>query len=461
MKNWITLLILILAQSAAAQDTLKIDERLFLQMVWERSPYIQAKLLNPEWAEQQVRGATSAFQPELQGLYEQKQFNNDLYYSRSNAKLQVQTPWAVKVGGGLVASDGIYLNPEANLPDAGLSYLSLELPLGAGLLTDKMRTELKVARYQLTANRIETGLSVNEQLFEAGKTYWKWYECLYMHNLALEAREVTLRRLEFVKAKQQIGEYAAVDTLEAYINWQYRQAFYQEQYINWQRESRKLASFLGIDKELLMAPVVDPDFHFSPLDSTVWGDWAAAHPMMKLMDSQSGSYESKERLAREYFKPTVNVKFDLQQDVTDPFLTSYNIEQNQYLGLKFELPILLRSERARAKQWALKNQMLEFERENFSVQLNNAISANNAVQSTLDSNQSLWRSTAVNYGILLNAEQQRFFLGESNNFLVNRREIQWLETRKKYIKNYVEYRIRVLEYYYLFALLPNTVGYQF
>ena len=460
MKNKFLLLIglCILGSHVKAQDSLIIDERTFLFMVWENSPYIKSQLLLDDIAEQGINRSMAVFQPTLNAMYERKQFDNKIYYNRLNSGLSVQTPAALKFSGGFNQISGEFVNPEAQLPGPGLTYASLEIPLSAGLLTDKYRTNLKLARMNLDATQIKIWLALNKYLFESAKRYWKWYESYMLRNLALEAQLVTRNRLDFVRSKMLTGEYAKIDSLEAFINLQNREAFYNEQAINFERRSRELTANLAFIEKPIFSPLADPEFKDLAIDSLSNASLENSHPLLRAFEVQQMGNEANKRLAREFFKPEINLKYSLQQNAADPWLTSYDPGQNQYWGVQFRFPLLLRSERARVKEFELREEIVDYEQQSFIIDLTNSLEANKSMLSTLDSNQQLWASASANYAVLLQAEQRRFFLGESNNFLVNRRETQWLETRKKYIKSYVEYRIRALEFYYLLALMPDFVG---
>ena len=75
----------------------------------------------------------------------------------------------------------------------------------------------------------------------------------------------------------------------------------------------------------------------------------------------------------------------------------------------------------------------------------------------LKKSAALWKTASINYGTLLAAEQTKLTLGESSLFVVNKRELKWIDAREKYINNYVEYRKAILGYYYSLVLLPEIL----
>ncbi len=451
------ILLLSLGVSSLAQDTLHLDERSYFKSVWQNSPYIQSISLNSDFATEKYNETKAAFEPKLQTLYESKRFNDQLYYSRTSSSVTVQTPYALKVSGGYGQAFGDYINPSETVPQDGLGFFAFEVPLGAGLITDKERTKVKLARIQRDATELKVYLDLNKFLFEAGKEYWKWYEAVLMNELALQARLVTEDRLDFVRSNQLIGEAAAIDTLEAFINLQNREAFYFQQAKILQFARASLRTSMALNTNVAMDPVVGNLEALASIDSAFTQDFVATHPMSRYFELSASGYEAKTKLAREFLKPELDVKYAIQQDAGDPILGSLNLDQNQYWALEFSYPLFVRSERARSKQWEIQKKIVGLESEYFKMDISNAIQANIQARQILDSTQQVWQSAAINYEELLRAEQQRFQLGESNNFVLNNRELRWLETRKKYIKSLVEYRINILEYYYLLALLPDLV----
>jgi outer membrane protein TolC len=441
---------------ASAQDTIFLDERVLLKTVWYNSPIIKAQKLNSSLAQNELLQAKSNFEPKLRAIYNKKDFDSTLYYSHLASGLDIQTPFGLKLSAGYQNNDGVYLNPELNVPQNGLRYTSVEVPLGAGLLTDKYRTYIKLARYNMSSTDIMVQLDINKLLYEAGKAYWKWYESAYLVELATESVGITKDRFNFVRAKYAIGEYAAIDTLEAYINYQNRQNFYNEQLISYKQRKQQLLAFMGFNQDKLITPIVNLKVQYTQADSLWLSDMLESHPMLQVYKLSILTNEAKKKLSREFFKPKIDLKYSMLTDASSSFLAgSMN---NNYVGMKFSFPLFLRSERALSNRMTIENEILDFERQQFEIDLDNQLRANVQMRITLDSNQQLMSLASSNYQLLLQAEQKRFQIGESNNFLLNRREIQWLTARKSFVKSYTEFRIQQLRHLYLMAFLPELVN---
>src|SRR5690606_7882403 len=103
-------------------------------------------------------------------------------------------------------------------------------------------------------------------------------------------------------------------------------------------------------------------------------------------------------------------------------------------GLNISFPLFLRKERADLKLAKLKLLDTEFEIQSTRITLKNKI---DAITQELDSYiiQNNYTNTIVaDYNTMLNAEERKFFLGESSLFLVNSRESKLIDAKLKAIE---------------------------
>jgi outer membrane protein len=163
-------------------------------------------------------------------------------------------------------------------------------------------------------------------------------------------------------------------------------------------------------------------------------------------------------LAKEYYKPEIDLAFKLQEDGGRLGSFDYNPAQNNYVGINVYMPILLRKQRAKASQAQLKDEVISNKRKEALLKLTNAQRTH--YQNTLNYKKSvdLMAVATQNYKRMLEAEQSKFNLGESSLFLVNSRELKWIESREKYIKSYAAYRKSILSYYHALGILPQVVN---
>ncbi len=457
--NSIVISLVSLSSLAQSPDTFVFNEARFLKQVYDFAPAVrnsglEVDIQNQEWLE-----AKSAFEPKLIGGYDRKNFDNKTYYNKLDAGVKVTTPLGVKVSGGYADNDGVYLNPESNVPVQGLVYAGIEVPLGAGMFTDAERTLVKQQRLERNAASLLNTLAVNDHLLESGEAYWDWYEGVMLLNLSQEAIILAQNRLRLVTRKNTIGEAADIDTLEAFINFQNRQAFLLESTVKWEKYRNKVQNYIWMPemtKELL-APEVDLDYTVTLPDSFTEREITRLHPLISLLDTDSLINRASLALAREFYKPQVDLAFKLQEDGGTVGNFDYNPQQNNYIGLNVYMPLLLRKQRAKANQSLIKEEMIGNKKQEMIVKILNAQRTFHNNTLNLKETIDLWSVASTNYKRMLNAEQTKFTLGESSLFVVNSRELKWIAAREKYIKSYVEYRKAILRYYHSLGVLPEII----
>ncbi|NNJ56812.1 MAG: TolC family protein [Bacteroidia bacterium] len=461
MRNLTSIaIILLLGFSAVAQnDTLVFNEKSFLQQAKTYAPALinsalEVEIQNEEWME-----SKAAFQPKLNGTFDLKNFDDKTYYNRLNGGLKIKTPAGIKLNGGYTDNSGVFLNPENNVPVQGLAFAGIEIPLGAGMFTDQERTEVKQRAIKKDAASLVNQLEVNNYLLEAGEAYWEWYGNILLLELANDALSRAQKRFNFVKQMNQIKEVADIDTLEAFINLQNRSAYTIANQIKWVKSKNYLNNFLWLPtiKNEEIAPEVDINYTAVFPDSLTKFDYINIHPIILLNNADSLLNKTELTLVREYFKPELDFEFKLQESANNVGSFDYNPAQNNYVGVNLNMPLFLRKERAKAKQLNYKGTIIQ----NKKTELLNKVKIAQEIHYTntenLKRNVLLWLDASKNYKRMLEAEQLKYNLGESSLFVVNNRELKWIDSREKYIKSYIDYRISVLKYYHSLCVLPNML----
>ncbi len=459
LVNSLFALVFMVACFAQRVDTLAVNEASFLKQVYQFAPSVlnsglQVDIQNQEWL-----AAKAVFEPKLGGTYAAKNYGDKLYYSKLDAGVKVKTPLGVKVTGGYTQNEGVFLNPEGTVPLQGIAYAGIEIPLGAGLFTDEDRTYIKQQRIENNAAGLVNQLEINDHLLSSGVAYWHWYESIMLLKLSQEAIEQAKNRWQYVILQNKIGEAADIDTLEAFINYQNRQAFLLESTIKWEKYRNYILNFLWKPElqQKLVAPLVDIDYEAQFPDSFQQRQITQTHPYVQLLVMDSMINQTNLMLAKEYYKPQVDLAFKLQEDGDGIGKFNYNPTQNNYVGLNVYMPIFLRNQRAKSEQAVIKNEVIGNKKKEALVKLENA--QRTYYQNTINLKQSLdlLAVTNDNYKRMLDAEQAKFNAGESSLFIVNSRELKWIESREKYIKTYSDFRKSILDYYHSLGILPQIV----
>lgn len=405
----------------------------FMYLVKQNHPVAkQAELLNKQ-AKNIVRSARGNFDPYLHSNLDQKYFKDKKYYSIAESGLKIPTWYGIEFKTGLSQTDGVFLNPENNLPDNGLWYGGVKFSLGKGLFMDKRRAELKKAFAYRKATINERDILLNNLYFEAYQTYWYWASA--HQNLIIYKNFYELAKERFIGVKDafRYGDKPAIDTLESFIQVQIREASYNEAQIKYQKASFEMSNYLWNSNE---QPLEVSD-SLKPIDLTVFSlpipigqdslqiaidDLIQTHPELLQLQNKLTALNLDRRLKLEYLKPQLDFQYNvLSENVNNTIPSEYNLEDYKW-GFTFKMPIFLREGRGEVALAKVKVENTELKQQQKLLELSNKVKVYYKQQEILANQSVLLKLTTKNYVSLVNAEKRKFEAGESSLFLINSRE---------------------------------------
>lgn len=403
---------------------------------------IQAELIARK-GDATVQMARGGFDPKLGSDIRQKYFKGDQYYSLIDAGLKVPTWFGIEANVGYEQNAGTFLNPENSTSNGGLVYAGLSLPVGRGLFIDERRAELRKAQIYQKSTVVEQRLMINELLYEAGKAYWDWFQTYEALRVYLEALELAKFRFESVKQEAAAGDKPSIDTLEAGIQFQNRQLSLQQAQLDLSNASAMLEVFLWQNGQIPMeldsttVPVdrkavqlrTSVDIMLERLDSMV-----AYHPYLQQYRFKIDELNIDRRLKAESLKPTLNLRYNaINQPVgNNPFA---NLSINNYVwGMEFSMPIPLRKARGDLKLAKLKIQNAEMDVLYKKAQIDYEITASLNDWNTTREQTALYQRTVSDHLGLLEGERDKFNAGESSLFMINSREVGYINAQIKYLE---------------------------
>lgn len=178
--------------------------------------------LQTEFGDAAVRQARGGFDPAVESGVSQKYFSEKTYYSLTESGLYIPTWFGASIKGGYERNTGDYLNPQNTVPDAGLWYAGISVPVGQGLFIDERRAALRKAQVYNESTQAERKQMINELLLEAAVAYWEWFASYHQQRVYEEAEVVAKERLQAVIQTSELGDRPFMDTLEAGIQVQGR-----------------------------------------------------------------------------------------------------------------------------------------------------------------------------------------------------------------------------------------------
>lgn len=436
MKNALIFCFLSFQTTLWAQDTLSLKDLLFqskgLHPV-ERQANIGYKM-----AQLKLLEARGGFDPKFNFEHQEKDFKDVDYYSITKSEIKVPTWYGIDVKGGYEVNTGQYLNPERNTPVDGLGYLEISAPVLQNLLLDERRSQLRVAQAGAQAEQFNRTVKVNELHYLISSSYWNWFETYENQKLYQDAVTVANTRLQAVKRSVELGTYAVIDTVEAFMELKRREAILQE------IEAFYANSYYGIfnhiwtedsTPDLSVIPVFKLPLVPNELQAVVDSFRLERHPALTHVDFKLDAAGIQRNLYKQQFLPDIRLNY--KPLVTGTNVLNYSTE-NYTWRASAQIPILYRKQKAKYQLANAKIEQLTQERQFKRRALANEVDANSqALQYLLgmmDSQEAMVAAAQK----MLSAEKRRFELGDATIFMINYRERYLLEAQSKLIKTQKE-----------------------
>ncbi|MFN5785329.1 MAG: TolC family protein, partial [Flavobacteriia bacterium] len=124
---------------------------------------------------------------------------------------------------------------------------------------------------------------------------------------------------------------------------------------------------------------------------------------------------------------------------------------NMKWGVTASFPLFLRKERGELQSVRLKQQDNQYEMEAKILELKNKLEATSFLITSLQTQIALQEDMIESYLLMRNAELQKFEIGESSLFLVNSREMKYIESRQKLIELKAKLEVAKAEFRWLSA----------
>jgi len=454
MRSFIVLLFLLpllsFAQESPKADSAVVSLYAFISIVEQNHPLAKRAGLVADYGDREVQHARGNFDPVLDAKYGSKDLKGTDYYDYLEAGLLVPTRLGVDLFADYMNNTGEFVNPKDITSDDGLWRVGVSVPLlGQGLFFDNRRLALQQAQNFRELSRFEQINLLNDLYFQAISNYLKWSISLQELVMYQEAERASLERFENTRLQYLAEDAAAIDTLDAYNQWRKWQVKRNEAELKLFMQQQKCATFiwdeegnpLQFSESALPEPIDSVGIVnlsgsvINELDSLL-----AVHPEIRQKELSISNYEFDRRLAYEKLRPKLNADYsvlisgDTGTDELDQISGANNI-----IGLSFEMPILLRTERAKI---AMSNNKilqgkyeLDYKRLAIEARLRNA---QKAIE-TYGRQQNMNREIAINSDRLVEAEQTKFDNGESSMFNLNIRQIKNVEAQLDYYKTQFRY----------------------
>jgi outer membrane protein TolC len=445
MRKILVLAWLIVALGGQAQDSLRVftlDD--FLSVVVRNHPMMQQAALMPEYARAELRMARGAFDPTFSMTHDEKEFRDRTYYKLTSTTLKVPTALPLDPKVTVDRHRGYYLNPSQNIPEGDMQISpGFSIPIGRGLFIDERRAILQQAKIYQDMAYAEQIKMANKLLLTVVKDYFEWD--LNYQKLRLTERSIDIARelFERVLIDYQYGEAAVVDTLQAKIVYQTRQADYQKALFEFINAGLELSQHLWTPEltPLLVGESTIPDtlavFPVMPESSlSELIEWAREnHPEVLKLTGKVEQLAVEMRLNKEFLKPQVDLGYSFIDAPLTPQggFESPEWSSNYKLGVQVYIPLLLRKERGKLLKTRILKQENEFELEFKRISVVNQVQSRFAELEMARQLTRQYRDMAEGYRRLFEAELLNLEVGESDLFKLNIQQDKYIESQMKYL----------------------------
>lgn len=431
---------LLFSVSVSGQVTLT-QEDLFA-IIRKYHPVAKQAALLKERGNQEILKSKGNFDPYVYSDLDQKYFSGKQYYDLFDIGIKVPTWYGPDIKLGYDRNAGLLLNPENSTPGAGLVFAGVSAPILQGLMIDKRRTAVMQAKLFAQSTETEQLRILNNLFYEAAQSYWQWVAYGNQVQIYEDALELASRRYQMTKESFRLGDRAAIDTTEAYLQVQDRQFNLSQVELLYQNAGLELSGFLWGENETPMeitdklSPVMlDSISSFNLIDQENIDrsieNLSLAHPDLRMYDFKLKDLGLEQRWKREKLKPKLNLEYNfLSYSNQNPL---YRFPTQYKWGIDFSMPILLREAKGDLALTQIKIQETQYAVNQKRLEISNKIKAYYNEQQTLKSQLSLYEGMLKNYQRLLTGEQTRFNLGESSLFLINARETSLISAQIKFI----------------------------
>jgi len=424
-----------------SQDSILSFEA-FIDIVRQHHPFVYRTELLLGMRDADVLKARGAFDPKISSSLDHKQFDDKNYFTLLQGGLSVPLIFGSDIKLSFDRNNGQFLNNSDIVPDQGLFGPGIDLVLGRGLISDNRRATLERSKLLRLAGEFEKQIILNELMFNAAQSYLYWQQSSLTEQLIVESVVLAQNRLAITKESMENGFMAPVDTLETSIELQSRQQNLLSILEKNTNNKTELGNYLWVDgtlpvqlEEGMQSDSLALDYILGIVDSLQLfeDELLTTHPLLASYDNKISVLEVDEKLNKENLKPDLRLSYSPLIDFDNQINNGSLFMDNYKAGAFFSYPIFTRKERAELQKTRLKIEDTGYTRRQKEQELRTLL--RQYATSIAFTRQQLERITKIRTDskALLDAELDKFRIGESSVFLVNSREQKYIAIRKKEI----------------------------
>lgn len=442
-----------ISEGYSQTDSLILTYDEYIENIIQFHPIARKANLQLKLAEAETQAAKGTLDPILSSNWDQKDFDEKLYYRMYQGRLIFPTPIGVDVSAGYANSEGEYLNPQNVTDPYGLWFIGIEANLLQGLIVNERRAALQQAKIFQDLAENEKQILLNELIYSASMSYLQWQQFYYFQQILKENVSISNTYFENTKISYEHGEKSTMDTLEAFIAYQDAINLLQRNESTLIKARQNLENYLWFNNlPITLQPSTQPESFGStvfPVETNLnIAELAANNPLIQASINKQSVFEIEQKLKREKLKPKLKVKYNpLISTSSNSVAPSYSFYDYTW-GFDFSMSLFLRSERAGIQKGEIKLQEIDLDIQDKRNELKNKIENSLQQQAILIEQVSVFEQNVKGYKQLLEGENEEFKYGESSVFLLNQRQEKYINGQLKLIEMKIKLQRERLNYLY-------------
>ena len=419
---------------ATAQKVLTEDE--LISVIVQFHPVARQAAIDVKIAKADVLTAKAGFDPIISRTSGRKEFGGITYYDLQNNDITIPTWYGIDVFAGTEQMTGNRLNPEET--SGNITYMGFSIQPIQNLLMDKRRAILLQSRNMYQLSEIQRRIILNDLLQEALKDYWNWWERYHVQQILERGLVNAETRLGFVRKAFDLGDRAAIDTLEAYTQVQSFRLRLLEADQEFIQAGLQLSTYLWtqqvVPTELPQDVIPQPFQQATTFTLETILTTADSHVEFQQYGFLLKGLRIDKKLAFQSLLPELKIKYNQTgYDLSKTLNTSW-FNNNYRFAVSMSVPLRLSEGRGKYQKARLKLEQTKIEAINKQLQVVTKVK-----QYYTEWNQTLMQLTQQNSLLqnlhaLQKGEEIRLANGESSLFLVNAREQKVIEAEQKLVE---------------------------
>ena len=426
--------------SFGQNKTLHIDNT--LDIVRKYHPIIKQSFLQNEMSKNDLFATKSVFDPSFQMNTEEKTYDNKLYYRFNNTELKIPLWYGIDIKAGTENNIGERIDPSLTINNSAFVGVSLE-PF-RGIMVDKRNSIVKQAKNFVELTKNEQLLVVNDLLLETTSAYWNWVNAYYINTILIRSVQNNKERYEVVKKSFFAGDRAAIDTTEALTQLQTFEIMQNQAALDLQKARLELSNYFwtanGMPYELEEDILPLSNFELNKISNIELGkleelvDKAIrTHPKIKMTNNKSAILDIEKRLKTIELFPSLKLNYNALENNLSRISSNFNTSNNTKYGVTLTMPLFQRQARGELAKTKNKIDELDWNIKYITLEIENKVRGSfaefYALKQQVKTNEGILNANKL----LFDTENIKFQIGESSLFLINNRELKFIETEQKQI----------------------------